>query len=99
MIRSERLYNLIEKPLVTEKSHSAADNHRRHSFRVATDATKREIAAAVTKLFSVEVESVSVILVKGKRKISRGIPGRRKNWKKAVVKLTPGSDIKFAGKA
>ncbi len=99
MIRIERLYNLIEKPLITEKSVSAASGQRRHSFRVATDATKKEIAAAVAKLFSVEVESVSVISVKGKRKNSRGISGCRKNWKKAVVKLAPGSDIDFAGSA
>ena len=97
MIRIERLYNLIEKPLITEKSVSAAGSQRRHSFRVAVDATKGEISAAVSKLFSVKVESVNVISVKGKKKNTRGIAGCRKDWKKAVVKLAPGNDIDFAG--
>ena len=64
-------------------------------FRVATDATKPEIKAAVELLFKVDVESVQVANVKGKVKRFKGATGRRKGWKKAYVSLKPGQEINF----
>ncbi|MCU7809718.1 MAG: 50S ribosomal protein L23, partial [Candidatus Thiodiazotropha sp. (ex Notomyrtea botanica)] len=67
--------------------------------RVATDATKREIAKAVEKLFEVQVDSVQVVNVKGKQKRFGNIQGKRSDWKKAYVRLKPGSEIDFAAGA
>ena len=62
------------------------------------DARKPEIRRAVEKMFNVEVASVSVLNVKGKRKGMRGRnPGRRPGWRKAYVRLKPGHDIDFIG--
>ena len=65
-------------------------------FKVASDATKPEIKAAVELLFKVQVESVQVANVKGKEKRFGRFIGRRKNWKKAYVSLKPGQEINFA---
>ena len=64
-------------------------------FRVASDATKPEIKAAVELLFKVQVESVQVSVVKGKQKRFGRSMGRRKGWKKAFVSLKPGQEINF----
>jgi large subunit ribosomal protein L23 len=63
------------------------------SFRVAPDATKPEIKAAVEQLFNVKVKAVNTVVVKGKTKRFRGIAGRRSDWKKAIVSLAEGSTI------
>jgi large subunit ribosomal protein L23 len=64
-------------------------------FRVASDASKPEIKAAVELLFKVEVKSVQVANVKGKIKRFGRMTGRRKDWKKAFVCLKPGQEINF----
>ena len=64
-------------------------------FRVADDATKPEIKAAVELLFKVKVKSVQVTNVKGKEKKTGRIMGRRRNWKKAYVSLAQGQEINF----
>ncbi len=94
-MNKERLMTLLHGPRVTEKSTMVADKHRQIVFKVAPDATKPEIKQAVELMFEVEVENVQVINVNGKRKIFGRMPGRRSNWKKAYVKLKPGSDIDF----
>lgn len=95
-MNKERLLKVLLSPLVSEKSVTAADAGRQFSFRVATDATKPEIAKAVEMLFEVEVERVHVLRVKGKRKRFGQIEGKRADWKKAMVKLKEGHDIDFA---
>ena len=65
-------------------------------FRVASDATKPEVKAAVELLFKVEVKAVQVANVKGKEKRFGKMIGRRKGWKKAYVCLKPGQEINFA---
>jgi large subunit ribosomal protein L23 len=82
-------------PQISEKATYVADKHEQVIFRVATDATKPEIKAAVELLFKVEVESVQVANVKGKVKRFKGAVGRRKGWKKAFVSLKPGQEINF----
>ena len=86
-------------PLVSEKSSIVADNNAQYTFRVTTDATKREIAKAVEKMFEVEVERVQVVNVKGKQKRFGNVNGKRSDWKKAYVRLKPGSEIDFAAGA
>ena len=88
-----RLLQVIEGPLVSEKSTYVADKFEQVIFRVATTATKPEINAAVEQLFKVQVESVQVVNVKGKLKRSGRFAGKRKDWKKAYVCLKPGQEI------
>jgi large subunit ribosomal protein L23 len=98
-MNNERLMKVLLSPLVSEKSSVLADANRQYTFRVATDASKREIAKAVEKLFEVEVDAVQVVNVKGKQKRFGTINGKRSDWKKAYVRLKPGSDIDFAAGA
>ena len=98
-MNNERLMKVVLNPLVSEKSSIAADANRQFTFRVATDATKREIAKAVETLFDVKVDRVQVVNVKGKNKRFGAILGRRSDWKKAYVRLKPGSDIDFTAGA
>ena len=97
-MNDERLMSILVAPHVSEKSTRVADSHNQITFRVRTDARKPEIRRAVEKMFNVEVESVSVLNVKGKNKGIRGRNrGRRADWRKAYVRLKPGHDIDFIG--
>ena len=91
----ERLMSILLGPHVSEKSTLAGDASNQVVFKVRTDATKREIRQAVEKLFEVEVQRVTVTNVKGKDKRFGVTRGRRSDWKKAYVRLAPGSDIEF----
>ena len=91
----DRLMKVILAPQISEKSTFVADKNEQVVFRVASDATKPEIKAAVELLFKVQVDSVQVLNVKGKAKRFGKFMGRRKNWKKAYVSLKPGQEINF----
>lgn len=95
----ERLMKILLSPIVSEKSAVAADKSNQFCFKVATDATKPEIADAVEMLFEVKVEQVRTVNVKGKQKRFGAMLGKRNNWKKAYVRLQAGQDIDFAGGA
>ncbi|MFO1405510.1 MAG: 50S ribosomal protein L23 [Azonexus sp.] len=94
-MNQERLLQVLLAPQISEKATFVADKNEQVIFRVATDATKPEIKAAVELLFKVQVESVQVANVKGKVKRFKGTTGRRKGWKKAFVSLKPGQEINF----
>lgn len=94
-MKQERLYKVLLGPVVSEKASGLADVANQVVFKVTTDAGKAEIKAAVEKLFSVSVEQVRVVNVKGKTKRTRNGLGRRSDWKKAYVRLSEGSDINF----
>ncbi|RBH38096.1 50S ribosomal protein L23, partial [Pseudomonas sp. MWU13-2860] len=86
-MNQERLLQVILAPIVSEKSTMIAEKNQQMAFRVAKDATKPEIKAAVEMLFNVKVEGVSTVNVKGKvKRFGRSI-GRRSDWKKAYVSL------------
>ncbi|MCX7674131.1 MAG: 50S ribosomal protein L23 [Thiobacillaceae bacterium] len=91
----ERLYQVILAPVISEKATRVADKHNQVAFRVARDASKPEIKAAVELLFKVEVDDVKVANVKGKPKRFGRQIGRRVNWKKAYVCLKPGQELNF----
>ena len=95
----ERLMTLLLAPVVSEKATFIADKHEQVVFRVADDATKPEIKAAVELMFKVQVESVQVSNVRGKEKRFGRFVGRRRHWKKAYVCLKPGQEINFAQEA
>lgn len=95
----ERMYQILLRPVVSEKSTMTAEKYRQVVFEVASDASKAEIRSAVQKLFDVTVEGVKVINVRGKIKRFGRTPGQRSNWKKAYVRLADGDDIDFMGTA
>lgn len=95
-MNQERLLQVLLAPQVSEKATDVADKNNQVIFKVAADATKPEIKAAVELLFKVEVEAVQVLNVKGKVKRRGAIQGRRKGWKKAFVCLKAGQEIQFA---
>jgi len=85
-------FDIILSPVVTEKS-SLASEHNQVVFRVAMDADKPQIKRAVERLFKVKVTGVNTLRQKGKVKRFRGRPGRRPDYKKAVVTLAEGDSI------
>ena len=87
-----RHYDIIRAPVITEKTTILSEQNK-VVFRVAEDASKDEIAAAIEALFSVTVVKVNTLVTKGKTKRFRGIPGRRSDVKKAIVTLQEGQSI------
>ncbi|NOZ42507.1 MAG: 50S ribosomal protein L23 [Alphaproteobacteria bacterium] len=85
-------YDIILGPVITEKS-TLISEYNQVIFRVPLAATKPEIKAAVEGLFSVKVEAVNTIRVKGKTKRFKGVIGRRSDYKKAMVRLAEGQSI------
>ena len=85
-------YDLIQKPIITEKA-TMASEHGAVVFQVAMDATKPQIKEAVEAIFSVKVKAVNTTITKGKSKRFRGRLGERKDTKKAYVKLAEGNTI------
>lgn len=91
-LRQERLLTVIQGPHLSEKAHVAAEKNQ-VVLKVRTDATKKEVAAAVEMLFEVKVDRVQVVNVKGKAKRFQQTRGRRPDWKKAYVQLAEGSSV------
>jgi large subunit ribosomal protein L23 len=85
-------FDIVLSPLVTEKT-TRMSEHSQVAFRVPLDATKPQIKAAVEKLFKVKVKAVNTVRVKGKIKMVRGRPGRRSDYKKALITLGEGQRI------
>jgi len=92
MAVTARQYDTIRAPVITEKA-TLLTEHNKVVFRVADDATKDEIAAAVEALFNVKVVKVNTLNVKGKTKRFKGVKGRRSDVKKAIVTLAEGQSI------
>lgn len=95
-MNQERLYKVILGPVISEKTATVADSSNQVVFKVARDAKKPEIRAAVEKLWDVKVQDVRVLNVKGKTKRTRYGMGQRSDWKKAYVRLEQGQEIDFA---
>jgi large subunit ribosomal protein L23 len=94
-IAGERLHQVILAPVVSEKSTRVAEKQNQAVFKVLRDAKKPEIKAAVEAMFSVKVEGVRTLNVKGKSKRVGQTMGQRSNWKKAYVTLAAGQEIDF----
>ena len=87
--------NIIVRPLITEKATRLKEATNTICFEVSRSANKIEIARAVSKLFGVKVESVRVANRGGKLKRMGRFAGRRKDWKKAYVRLAPDQKVEF----
>ena len=92
MTSKAQLYDVIRKPVITEKATRASEANAL-VFEVSIDATKPLIREAVETLFSVKVKAVNTTITKGKTKRFRGRPGTRKDVKKAYVTLEEGHMI------
>ncbi|MGF1509662.1 MAG: 50S ribosomal protein L23 [Myxococcota bacterium] len=93
-------YQVLLKPRITEKASSmSTDEQSTVTFEVPLQASKTEIREAVETVFNVEVEQVRTVIVRGKIKRRGRFIGKRPNFKKAIVKLAPGSEIDFFGTA
>jgi large subunit ribosomal protein L23 len=95
----ERLLQVIIAPQVSEKATYIAEKHNHVIFRVAQDATKSEVKAAVELIWkpqNIQVKSVQIANVKGKKKRFGRFIGRRSNWKKAYVSIQSGQEINFS---
>jgi len=88
-------YDIIIRPVVTEKTSIQKEDFNQVSFEVDRRANRVEIRRAIEKIFNVRVADVKTMQVKGKVKQRGRIVGKRKNWKKAIVKLMPGERIGF----
>lgn len=92
MTTKAELYDVIRKPVITEKATIASENGA-VVFEVAIGANKPQIKEAVESLFGVKVKSVNTTITKGKVKRFRGRPGKRADVKKAYVTLEEGNTI------
>lgn len=98
---TERLAQVLLAPVISEKSTYVGEKNNQVVFRVARDATKPEIKAAVQEMFGkkdekLDILSVRIVNVRGKEKRFGKFTGRRSSWKKAYVSVKPGQEITFA---
>jgi large subunit ribosomal protein L23 len=87
------LYDVIRRPLVTEKGVLKKDNERTLCFEVSADANKTQVKSAVEKLFKVKVDEVRTATFEGKLRRRGRFSGYRSDWKKAYVKLKAGEKV------
>lgn len=95
-MNSERLYEVIRSPIVSEKSSMLAERHNQLTFDIARDATKKEVREAIERLFEVRVLSVQVSNAKGKKKRFGQNFGYQSDRRKAFVRLHAEDDIDFS---
>jgi len=89
------LYTVLEAPRITEKATKCQETDNQVTFKVQRSASKAQIKAAVEKMFDVKVVGVQTVNVKGKAKRFGRTMGRRKDWKKAIVRLEEGQAVDF----
>jgi large subunit ribosomal protein L23 len=88
-------YDMIIKPVVTEKTTEQKEGNNQITFEVKPRANRIEIKRAIENIFNIKVEAVRTMNIKGKVKRRGRVIGKRKNWKKAIVTLMPGQRIDF----
>ncbi len=91
----KNLYAVIRRPIITEKGNLQKELANKVTFEVHPDANKKEIKAAVEKIFKVRVLNVNSLNQRGKNKRVGRFFGKRPNWKKAVVTIGPDDQIEF----
>ena len=88
-------YDLIKRPVITEKTNIQIENYNQITFEIDRGMNRVEIKKAVESIFKVRVAAVRTMQVKGKTKQRGRILGKRRDWKKAIVRLMPGERIDF----
>ncbi len=94
VLSKEAMFQIIRSPVITEKATLLSEKNQ-YVFRVALDATKPRIKAAIEGLFGVQVVAVNTLVRKGKTKRVKGRPGRRSDVKNAIVRLAKDQAIDF----
>jgi large subunit ribosomal protein L23 len=94
-VNQERLYTVLVEPHFSEKVSVQGELSNQYGFKVAKNATKAEIKEAVETLFGVRVAGVTTLNVKGKRKRTASGVSRKKDWKKAYVRVADGQELDF----
>jgi large subunit ribosomal protein L23 len=89
------IYEVIRRPIISEKSTALAEVAGRYAFEVSVKANKQEIKDAVQNLFKVKVRDVRTMIMHGKVKRVGRFETKRSNWKKALVTLAEGQKIDF----
>jgi large subunit ribosomal protein L23 len=89
------IYEVVKRPVISEKSTAQTEVANRYAFEVATQASKPEIKDAVQRLFNVKVKDVRTMMMHGKTKRMGRFETKRTNWKKALVTLAEGQKIDF----
>lgn len=89
------VYEVIRRPIISEKSTALAEVGGRYAFEVAIQANKQEIKDAVQRLFNVKVREVRTMIMHGKVKRVGRFETKRSNWKKALVTLAENQKIEF----
>ncbi len=90
-----KLYTTLVSPIISEKSTRVGEQSNQYVFRVAKNASKKQVKDAVEKIFDVQVEKVQILNMKGKSKVFRQRQGKRADWKKAYVRVQDGQMIDF----
>jgi large subunit ribosomal protein L23 len=88
-------YDLIKRPIITEKTNIQKEEYNQVTFEVDPRANRIEIQRAVEAIFKVKVSDIRTMRVRGKIKRRGRILGKQRDWKKAVVTLMPGQRIEF----
>ena len=88
-------HDIIKRPLITEKTSIQKEMNNQLSFEVDRRANRIEIKQAIESIFNVRVAAVKTMQITGKIKRRGRITGKRRDWKKAIVKLMPGERIDF----
>lgn len=88
-------YDIIRRPVITEKTNIQKDEANQVTFEVDPRANRIEVKRAVEMIFNVKVADTRTMNVSGKVKRRGRILGKRRNWKKAIVTLMPGERIEF----
>tara|TARA_Y100001970_G_scaffold96221_1_gene121205 strand:- start:2824 stop:3156 length:333 start_codon:yes stop_codon:yes gene_type:complete len=91
-ISKEKAYNVIVKPVVTEKSTTLSE-YNQIVFLVNINSNKIDIKKSIELIYGVKVSSVNVIRVKGKTKVFKGKVGKRSDYKKAIISMPKGQSI------
>lgn len=90
------VYEVIQKPLITEKGAADTERFGKYAFTVHKAANKKQVKAAIEKIFNVHVTKVNVLNQQGKWRRIRFQPGRTPEWKKAIVTIRKGEKIDIA---
>ena len=91
--------DIIKKPLITEKATMLKDKENKYTFMVSKRSTKGQIKEAIEELFKVEVEKIHTAIIHGKQRRQGIHAGYRPDWKKAIVKIKKGQEIKIVEEA
>ncbi|MGI6375932.1 MAG: 50S ribosomal protein L23 [Anaerolineae bacterium] len=89
------IYEVLKRPILTEKTNYLADELHRYTFEVDRRANKQLVQRAVEEIFKVQVQRVNIMCVQGKTRRFGRLIGKTPEWKKAIVTLAPGDSISF----